>query len=61
MLSSRKIEERTSELRTANEELRNHDKMQKEFINIAAHELRTPIVPILNLSELLYSKSVTSF
>jgi signal transduction histidine kinase len=52
----RKIEERTSELRTANEELRIHDKVQKEFINIAAHELRTPIVPILNLSELLYSK-----
>jgi signal transduction histidine kinase len=51
----RKVEERTSELRTANEELRTHDKMQKEFINIAAHELRTPIVPILNLSELLYS------
>ena len=24
-----------------------HDKMQKEFINIAAHELRTPIQPIL--------------
>ncbi|MDQ5842636.1 MAG: HAMP domain-containing histidine kinase, partial [Thermoproteota archaeon] len=31
-------------------------KVKKEFINIAAHELRTPIVPILNLSELLYSK-----
>ena len=51
----RKIEERTSELRTANEELRSHDKIQKDFINIAAHELRTPIVPILNLAELLYS------
>jgi signal transduction histidine kinase len=51
----RKIDERTSELRTANEELRNQDKIQKDFINIAAHELRTPIVPILNLSELLYS------
>jgi signal transduction histidine kinase len=51
----RKIEKRTSELRTANEELRNHDRIQKDFINIAAHELRTPIVPILNLSELLYS------
>jgi two-component system, OmpR family, sensor histidine kinase VicK len=38
-----------------NEELKNNEKMQKEFINIAAHELRTPIVPILNLSELLYS------
>jgi signal transduction histidine kinase len=30
--------------------------MQKEFINVAAHELRTPIVPILGFSELLYSK-----
>jgi two-component system sensor histidine kinase VicK len=37
------------------EELKSNEKMQKEFINIAAHELRTPIVPILNLSELLYS------
>jgi two-component system, OmpR family, sensor histidine kinase VicK len=39
-----------------NEKLRQADKVQREFINIAAHELRTPIVPILNLSELLYSK-----
>jgi signal transduction histidine kinase len=30
--------------------------MQKEFINIAAHELRTPIQPILGLSEVLQSK-----
>jgi signal transduction histidine kinase len=39
------------------ERLKSHEKMQKEFINIAAHELRTPIVPILNLSELLYSNA----
>jgi signal transduction histidine kinase len=30
--------------------------MQKEFINIAAHELRTPIQPILGLSQFLQSK-----
>jgi signal transduction histidine kinase len=30
--------------------------MQKEFIDIAAHELRTPIQPILGLSEILRSK-----
>jgi signal transduction histidine kinase len=30
--------------------------MQKEFINIAAHELRTPIQPILGLAEVLSSK-----
>ena len=39
------------------EKLKGNEKMQREFINIAAHELRTPIVPILNLSELLYSNA----
>jgi len=34
-------------LESANKKLNTHDKMQKEFINIAAHELRTPIMPIL--------------
>ena len=37
------------------EKLKSHEKMQKEFINIAADELTSPIVPILNLTELLYS------
>jgi signal transduction histidine kinase len=43
-------------LAVANEQLKIHDKMQKEFINIAAHELRTPIQPIIGLSEVLRSK-----
>ena len=43
-------------LNEANKILQQADKVEREFINIAAHELRTPIVPILNLSELLYSK-----
>ena len=30
--------------------------MQKEFVDIAAHELRTPIQPILGLSEVVRSK-----
>ena len=38
------------------EQLKIHDKMQKEFINIAAHELRTPIQPILGLAEAVSSK-----
>ena len=37
------------------QQLKRHDKMQKEFINIAAHELRTPIQPILGLTENLLS------
>jgi two-component system, OmpR family, sensor histidine kinase VicK len=35
------------------EQLKTHDKMQREFINIAAHELRTPIQPIIGLSEVV--------
>ena len=30
--------------------------MQQEFINIAAHELRNPVQPILGLTEILRSK-----
>jgi two-component system, OmpR family, sensor histidine kinase VicK len=37
------------------EELRNHDKMQQEFINVAAHELRTPAQSILGYAELAKS------
>ncbi|MFL6404625.1 MAG: ATP-binding protein [Nitrososphaeraceae archaeon] len=39
------------------EQLKIHDKMQKEFIDIAAHELRTPIQPILSLSGVLRSRT----
>jgi two-component system, OmpR family, sensor histidine kinase VicK len=38
------------------EQLKIHDKMQKEFIDIAAHELRTPIQPIIGLSQMLLSR-----
>jgi two-component system sensor histidine kinase VicK len=44
------------QIKEAHEQLKIHDKMQKEFINIAAHELRTPIQPILGLTEFVYSK-----
>lgn len=64
---TRLVEEKTSELRQtneslvesnrklekANEQLDEHDKMQREFINVAAHELRTPIQPLLGMTELL--------
>jgi signal transduction histidine kinase len=43
------------QLEEANEQLKIYDKMQKEFINVAAHELRTPIQPILGLTENLLS------
>jgi two-component system sensor histidine kinase VicK len=50
------LEESNKQLTEANEQLKRHDKMQEEFINIAAHELRTPIQPILGLSDVLLSK-----
>jgi two-component system, OmpR family, sensor histidine kinase VicK len=37
------------------EKLKIHDKMQREFIDVAAHELRTPIQPILGLTQVLQS------
>ena len=52
----KQVKRRTAELEDSNEQLKAHDKMQKEFINIAAHELRTPIQPILVISALLSSK-----
>lgn len=42
---------------TLNEELKRADKMQKQFINVAAHELRTPIQPILGVLGLLRSRT----
>ena len=50
------LEESNKNLVVANEKLSLQSKIQRDFINITAHELRTPIVPIITLSELLYSK-----
>jgi two-component system sensor histidine kinase VicK len=38
------------------DKIRLHDKMQNEFVNTAAHELRTPIQPILSISQVLFDK-----
>jgi signal transduction histidine kinase len=50
------LEESHEQLELANEEVKLHNKMQNEFINVAAHELRTPIQPILSLSDILRHK-----
>ena len=39
------------------EKLKEADRIKTEFINVAAHELRTPVQPILGLSEVLRSKT----
>jgi two-component system sensor histidine kinase VicK len=38
------------------EKLEAHDKLQREFINIAAHELRTPVQPLRGLAEVLMNE-----
>jgi signal transduction histidine kinase len=38
------------------QKLKEADKIKDEFINVAAHELRTPIQPILGLADVLRSK-----
>jgi len=48
--------EREETIRVQYERLKESDKMKDEFINVAAHELRTPIQPILSLTEVLRSK-----
>ena len=55
--SNKQISLTNTKLETANEQLKVHDNMQKEFINIAAHELRTPIQPIMGLSEIVKNKT----
>jgi two-component system sensor histidine kinase VicK len=54
--SNNELAEAYEQLEAANEQLKVHDKMQKDFINVASHELRTPIQPILGLSEVLHAK-----
>ena len=38
------------------ERMKEGELLEKDFVNIAAHELRNPIQPIIGFSELLYSK-----
>jgi signal transduction histidine kinase len=51
--SNRQLSLSNQEIAQANEELKVHDKMQKEFINIASHEIKTPLQAILSASQLL--------
>jgi two-component system, OmpR family, sensor histidine kinase VicK len=49
----RQVKESNRQIALANEQLKKTDEMQKEFINMASHELRTPTQAILSYSELL--------
>jgi two-component system sensor histidine kinase VicK len=50
------LKESKARLEMLNQQLESHNVIQQEFINIAAHELRTPIQPILGLSEIALAR-----
>jgi signal transduction histidine kinase len=54
--ANQQLKEKETVLQKANEELKYFDRLKDEFISIASHELRTPIQPILSLSETLRSR-----
>ena len=49
-----------NELKNTNEELKYKDQVMNEFINVAAHEIKTPIQPIIALSELLQLEGINN-
>jgi signal transduction histidine kinase len=51
--SNERLREREEIIHVQYVRLKESDKMKNEFINVAAHELRTPIQPILSLTEAL--------
>src|ERR687888_110171 len=54
--ANKELETANKQLSLSNEQLNMRDKAQQEFINVAAHELRTPIQPIITLSDILLHK-----
>jgi signal transduction histidine kinase len=47
-------------LEKANEELKYKDQLKNEFINIAAHEIKTPIQPIIALAEVIQQEGINN-
>ena len=52
-VTNESLNKSNTQLSEANERLKLHDKLQKDFVNIAAHELRTPAQSIIGYAELL--------
>lgn len=57
---TRELDKANKELISAYKQLKIHNKTQKEFIDIAAHELRTPLQPIIGIMDVIRSKVTDS-
>jgi signal transduction histidine kinase len=61
---TRELESSNKQLSLVNEQLKVNDRMQRDFINIGAHELRTPIEPLLlgaeQLKQMLPNEEIVS-
>jgi Na+/proline symporter/nitrogen-specific signal transduction histidine kinase len=51
---SRELEKATTELREANERLKEMDRIKDEFMSTVTHELRTPLTAIYSIAEILH-------
>jgi signal transduction histidine kinase len=50
---SRELERATAELKSANERLKELDRIKNEFISTVTHELRTPLTAVRSIAEIL--------
>jgi signal transduction histidine kinase len=57
---TRELDKANKELVSAYKQLKIHNKTQREFIDIAAHELRTPLQPIIGIMNIIRSKVTES-
>jgi len=46
------------ELENANQKLKYKDQLKNEFINVAAHEIKTPIQPLIALAEVIQHEEI---
>jgi len=47
------LDKANQKIKVAYENLKQHDKLQKEFVNVVAHELRTPVQSIMGFTQML--------
>ncbi|UJH67072.1 sensor histidine kinase [Allomuricauda sp. SCSIO 65647] len=60
MEKSEELSRMATQLQSANEELRVHDRLKDEFLDTVAHELKTPITSIKAASEVLEDENMPS-